>query len=197
MENLVVMSPQEYATAFLERQKFPMDKKLAGNSESCYDPMIGLTWIGVRGRFTRGLTDADFEKLSDEPGAIFSSCESLYCSSLGKLLSWVCTEELLQPLLGMNSTQALLAVGFGTGWIESRLLDGTIFKVCLFFLCFLSVLFRSVFLLTPKLVLFPSRDGTIATWDGLFEIVQSVYTPVFGAGDILHCLLFIRIFFIL
>jgi hypothetical protein len=48
----------------------------------------------------------------------------------GKLLSWVCTEELLQPLLGKNHAQALLAIGFGTGWIEARLLDGTIFKVC-------------------------------------------------------------------
>jgi hypothetical protein len=94
--------------------------------------------VGVYGRFTRGVKPEDFEMLSDEPG---------------KRLSWVCTEELLQPLLGKNPAQALLHIGFGRSWMEQRLLDGT----------------------THKLVLFPSAEGTIASWDGVFQMVHKAY----------------------
>lgn len=102
--------------------------------------------VGVYGRFTRGVKREDFEKLSDEPG---------------KKLSWVCTEELLQPLLGKNPAEALRHIGFGQSWMEQRLLDGT----------------------THKLVLFPSLVGTIATWDGVFEMTRKAY------GDELSALL--------
>ena len=79
--------------------------------------------------------------LSDEPG---------------KLLSLVCTEELLQSVLGRGHVAAMVAIGFGLDWIRARLDDGTSFR----------------------LVVFPASaetSTTQATWDNLFSLVCQAY----------------------
>ena len=65
------MTPQEYAQRFVNRESYP-----AG--------LPPLT--GVCGRFIRGVKPEDFDKLSDEPGKVFS---------------WICTPEILAPIAGM------------------------------------------------------------------------------------------------
>lgn len=96
---------------------------------------------GLCGRFIRGVNAQQLSTLSDEPG---------------KLFSWVCTDELLQGVLGKGPAGALVQVGFGLDWIRARLDDGTTFR----------------------LVVFPvgaSSSTTQATWDNLFTLVRAGY----------------------
>jgi len=93
---------------------------------------------GVCGRFIRGVNDHQLSMLSDEPG---------------KKLSWICTEDLLHSILGMNPAEAMFHIGFGLDWVEERLRDGT----------------------RHRLVLFPSSAATQATWDNVFTLVRLYY----------------------
>mmetsp|Transcript_14732 Transcript_14732/g.41897 ORF Transcript_14732/g.41897 Transcript_14732/m.41897 type:complete len:257 (+) Transcript_14732:176-946(+) len=94
---------------------------------------------GVCGRFIRGVRQEDFTFLSDEPG---------------KLLSWICTAELLQPLLGLRPAEAMVRyVGFSLNWMKGRLTDGT----------------------DHKLVLFPDSAATLATWENIIAFVEREY----------------------
>lgn len=83
----------------------------------CWQERIPGQYRGVNGRFIRGTTEEEFEKLSDEPG---------------KRLSWVCTPALLSGCAGLAPAAALLRIGFGPSWIRARLQDGTRFKLAVF-----------------------------------------------------------------
>jgi len=95
---------------------------------------------GLCGRFIRGVKPDDFELLSDEPG---------------KVLSWVCNDELLQSVLGKTAVEAMYHIGFNFDWLEERVLDGTV----------------------HKLVVFPARSSVNVTWDNLFELIGDCYDP--------------------
>ena len=70
------------------------------------------------GRFMKGRKEEDFEILSEEPG---------------KVLSWVCSEEMLLNVLATNNpVEALISIGFRTKYIQERLKDGTQFKLVVF-----------------------------------------------------------------
>ena len=93
---------------------------------------------GILGRFIRGVKDEDFHLLSDEPG---------------KILSWVCTPELLYSILGKTPLEAMIHIGFSLTWIQNRLYDGT----------------------RHRLVVFPEEGGTVATWDNVLQLVKECY----------------------
>lgn len=71
----------------------------------------------------------------------------------GKKLSWVCTEQLLSGCAGLVPAAALLRIGHGANWLRARLLDGTRFK----------------------LAVFPVSGGTVATWDGVYRLVEELF----------------------
>ena len=96
------MTPQEFA------ERFQRCKGLATEEGSI---------SGVCARFVRGVTEADFEKLSDEPG---------------KRLSWVCSSEMLGALLGLTPAEAMVHIGFNLGWMESRCKDSTQHRLVVF-----------------------------------------------------------------
>ena len=96
---------------------------------------------GLCGRFIRGVNEEQLAMLSDEPG---------------KLLSWLCGEELLQSVIGKDPVAAMVQIGFGLDWIRARLDDGTKFR----------------------LVAFPASEETsttLATWDGLWTLIRMYY----------------------
>lgn len=66
-----------------------------------------------------------------------------------KKLAWVCSEEMLSSVLGMTPVEALLYIGKPLGWLEKRLRDDS----------------------RHRLVVFPASEGTVATWDGVFDLV--------------------------
>lgn len=74
--------------------------------------------------------------LSDEPG---------------RVLSWVCSPELLGSLLGKTAAEALAAIGHTVDWLEARLEDGT----------------------KHQLVVFPAQQGVQITWDNLWMLVRT------------------------
>lgn len=101
----------------------------------------GRTVAGLCARFIRGTKPADFEVLSDEPG---------------KRLSWVCSSEMLESILGLNPTEAMLSIGYRTPWLKARVEDGT----------------------THRLVVFPqTADTTVVTWAGLWTLIARAYDP--------------------
>mmetsp|Transcript_5685 Transcript_5685/g.14504 ORF Transcript_5685/g.14504 Transcript_5685/m.14504 type:complete len:250 (+) Transcript_5685:289-1038(+) len=70
------------------------------------------------GRFTRGVCDADFDRLSDEPG---------------KRLTWLCTPNTLAACLGKPIVAALHSdVGFTKSWMTERLADNTAHRLFVF-----------------------------------------------------------------
>lgn len=73
-----------------------------------------------------------------------------------KKLSWVCSEELLGELLGKSNVECMIAIGKSISWLKNRLLDNTL----------------------HALVVFPSQEGTIATWEGVFSLVRLHYGEI-------------------
>mmetsp|Transcript_10991 Transcript_10991/g.19892 ORF Transcript_10991/g.19892 Transcript_10991/m.19892 type:complete len:245 (+) Transcript_10991:40-774(+) len=90
------------------------------------------------GRFIRGREAKDFLVLSEEPR---------------KKLSWVCSSGLLNELLGMPPTDALLHIGFRLDWLRERLRDGT----------------------EHKLVVFYASGALPASWDNIMSLIWEVY----------------------
>ncbi|CAB9511378.1 expressed unknown protein [Seminavis robusta] len=121
-----MMTPDEYSRRFLEQQALQPAERNATR--------------GLCGRFLKGIKTEHFQVLSDEPG---------------KLLSWVCSGEMLGGLLGLSPVAAMYSIGFRLDWVQCRLEDGTQFK----------------------LVVFPAADarGVVVTWEALWTLIAQSY----------------------
>ena len=131
------------------------------------------------GRFMKGRKEEDFEILSEEPG---------------KLLSWVCSEDMLLNVLCTTTTtnpvEALISVGFRTKYIKERLNDGTQFKLVIFPTTTITTTTTASHDDTTTTTTTASNDDTtttttttvtttmtaeVVTWTNLWKLIQVAY----------------------
>uniref|UniRef100_A0A7S2UYZ7 Uncharacterized protein n=1 Tax=Fibrocapsa japonica TaxID=94617 RepID=A0A7S2UYZ7_9STRA len=77
-----------------------------------------------------------------------------------KRLSWIFGPDAVRNFIGIDARGICLLLGFGEEWLDRKLASGTRFKLAIF----------------PK----TSVDGTLATWDGVENVVQKYYPEVWG-----------------
>jgi hypothetical protein len=117
------------------------------------------TFVGLYGRFIRGINGKELSKLSDGPD---------------KLLSWVCGEDLLLSLLTTkNDAEAMYKIGFDLDWMEKKLEYGTIHRLILFSPPSSSC--SSSCLPNEGAVHGTAWKVKLATWDNIFELVSEFY----------------------
>jgi len=113
------------------------------NDTTAHDQLSQLLDNGgpLYGRIIHGLNEEDFDRLSTDKW---------------KRLSWIFGPDALHHFLGRNLVEVCLFLGFGSSWIEQKVSQEVMFKLCIF----------------PETGVEMCEQ---ATWNGIFTLLEHTY----------------------